>query len=587
VVDWLRRNPGLTLLGVALVVATALYAPTLGRGLVNYDDPWLVENNFVVRDLSWSSINTILFDLDSPKRWALAPEYLPVRDLSIMLDYAIWGDHYGGFHVTNLVIYLSSIALVFAMLDGFGIDRRIAGLAVLVWAVHPSHAESVAWITERKGLLGVMFASACGLGYARFRAGRSARWLVMAVVCAVLGVWSKAPAAFAIASLAGLELVLPELRQSWRRSLVGLGAIGIVALAAFVPVVVMATSSSVVGGASHGGRIVSVLGAHGFYVELAAMAMPNALSYPISTSGPSIVDLVVGAVGLAAIIAAVAIPKVPREVRAGGVLWLFGWLPASHLILPLQMIFVADRYALLPTIGLALAVAAGICRIPRIRGQVALAVALVAAASLRTLDAQGNWASPRALWTRAVESNPDDPEAWSFYAEALASEGDANEALAVTREGLQHVDTPRLRLREALLVMQLGHRDEAIPLFRRAATAGDPRAMADLALLEVDDPAKLADALDWARRAVRAAPTSAHAHRTHGKVALASDHPDEAYEAFLRAYALEPTNLQNRFNLGLVLIKLGRRTEAEPHLQACLADPALASRAAELLHGGS
>ena len=584
-VDWLRRNPGLALLGLALAVAIALYAPTLGRGLVNYDDPWIVQNNFVVRDLSWSSIHTILFDLDSPKRWALAPEYLPVRDLSIMLDYAIWGDNFAGFHVTNLAIYLSSIVLVFAMLDGFGIDRRIAGLAALVWAIHPSHAESVAWITERKGLLGVMFASACGLGYARFRAGRSVRWLVLAVVCAVLGVWSKAPAAFAIASLAGLELVLPARRQSWRRSLVGLGVIGIVGLVAFVPVVVMATSSAVIGASSHGGRIVSVLGAHGFYLELAAMAMPNALSYPISTAGPSVIDIVIGAVGLAVILAAAAFPKVPREVRAGCVLWLFGWLPASHLILPLQMIFVADRYALLPTIGLALVVAAGVDRIPRVRARAALAAALVVAASLRTLDAQSNWASTRALWTRAVESNPDDAEAWSFYAEALASDGQPTEALAATRQGLTHIDSPRLRLREAILVMQLGDRAAAIPLFRRAAVAGDPRAMADLALLEADDPTTLADALDWARRGARVALTSAHAQRTHGKVALATGNNDEALDAFTRAYALEPTNLQNRFNLGLVLVQLGRRPEAIPHLQACLADPALATRAGQLLRG--
>ncbi|HEV7554693.1 MAG TPA: tetratricopeptide repeat protein, partial [Kofleriaceae bacterium] len=195
------------------------------------------------------------------------------------------------------------------------------------------------------------------------------------------------------------------------------------------------------------------------------------------------------------------------------------------------------------------------------------------------------WANPRALWTRAVESNPDDADAWSFYAEALASDGEPAEALAVTRQGLTHVDTPRLRLREAILVMQLGDRAGAIPLFRRAATGGDPRAMADLALLEADDPATLADALEWARRGALVAVTSAHAHRTHGKLALATGNRGEALDAFTRAYALEPASLQNRFNLGLVLTQLGRRAEAAPHLQACLGDPALADRAAELLRG--
>src|SRR5215475_3242177 len=159
-----RRHPGILLLGLALVAAAAIYAPTLGRGLVSYDDPWLYRDNFVVAHPSTHALRAVFFELDphSPVRYALGAEYLPVRDLSVMLDVALWGEAYGGFHLTNLVIYLAAIALVFAMLDGFGVDRKIAGLAVLIWAIHPSHAESVAWLAERKGLLGALFAAAAG-----------------------------------------------------------------------------------------------------------------------------------------------------------------------------------------------------------------------------------------------------------------------------------------------------------------------------------------------------------------------------------------------------------------------------------------
>ena len=214
----LQRDPGLALLLFALVAAAALYAPTIGRDLVNYDDPWLVRDNWIVTDPSWASLHKIWFELDSETRFTLGAEYLPVRDVSIMLDHVVWGHWYGGFHLTNLVLYLLAIALWFAALDGFGIDRRVLGLMAIVWALHPSHAESVAWIAERKGVLGAMLAGMAALAYARFRAGRSARWLVVAVVATVAAVWSKAPAAFAIAALGGLELVLPAKRVSWRRS---------------------------------------------------------------------------------------------------------------------------------------------------------------------------------------------------------------------------------------------------------------------------------------------------------------------------------------------------------------------------------
>jgi hypothetical protein len=543
-----------------------------------------------VQHPSWSSLHTIFFDLDSPRRFTLAPEYLPVRDLSIMLDYAIWGTTYQGFHVTNLLLYLASIALFYTLLVEFGVDKTIAGIAALVFAVHPSHAESVAWITERKGLLGIAFALACGTAYARFRSGAGVRWLALAMVTAICAVWSKAPAAFAVGALAGLELVLPARRVSWRRSLAGLAAVGTVAALAFVPVVMLATSSSVVGSSGHAGRLEMVLGVHGFYLRLATMTVANALSYPIATHGPSGIDIALGVIGLVAIIATAALRRVPAELRAGAMLWLFGWLPASHLVLPLQMIVVADRYALIPTLGIALAVAVGCARISHVRLRAAVVAVIALAGALRTLDAQSNWASTEALWTRTVASNPDDGDAWSFYAEALDEAGDPALAATVVDEGLAHVDSRRLLLRKALLLVNSGHRAEAMPLFLRAAQAGEPKAMANLALLELADaekpgasPSLLADALDWARRGAAAAPTSAHAHRTHGKVALAAQHPDEALAAFTSAYELEPQNLGNRFNLALALLALHRPGEAIPHLEACAADPELAARASAAL----
>ncbi|MGN6109819.1 MAG: hypothetical protein ACTHU0_32225, partial [Kofleriaceae bacterium] len=270
-----RRDPGLQLVLVALALVVALYAPTLDRGLTNYDDPWLYTHNFVVQHASLDSLRTIFFDVDihSPGRWALAPEYLPVRDLSVMLDYAVWGDWYGGFHLTSLVLYLVAIPLWFATLVGFGVDRRIAGVAILLWALHPSHAESVVWLSERKGLLGAMWAGAAGLGYTRFRAGRPAGWLVFAAIATVAAVWSKGPAAFYIAALGGLELVLPTTRRSWRRSLTGLGVLAVAGGLAFVPVLIMASQAVVVGGDSAvpGSRAATVLGVHGFYLQVAAM----------------------------------------------------------------------------------------------------------------------------------------------------------------------------------------------------------------------------------------------------------------------------------------------------------------------------
>ncbi|HEX4452577.1 MAG TPA: hypothetical protein VH143_16985 [Kofleriaceae bacterium] len=577
----IRRDP---LLVIAMIAVAALYAPTLGRGIVNYDDTWLLRDNWILQAPSWSSLHTILFDLSSPLRFTLTPEYLPVRDLSVMADFALWGHWWGGFHLTSLVVYELSIALWFAALVAFGVDRRIAGLAVLLWALHPSHAESVAWLSERKGLLGMMFAGACAFGYARYRTGRSARFLALAIACGVLAVWSKATAAFAVAALVGLELALPALRVSWRRSATGLAAIACATGAAYVPVLILAVRWSVVGttaAALPASRAAMVVGVHGFYLRLAAMQLPNAVAYPISIDGPGAVDLVLGAIGLVALAVALGWKRTPPVVRAGAALWLFGWLPVSHLILPLQMIFVADRYLLIPTLGLAVVLAAAISAISNPRVRYALVGAIAIAAALRTLDAQTSWARPTALWERAVASSPADGDAWAMYLEALDESGRhdlAREAIAI---GLSRSHAPRLVMHEALIFDEDGNRSEAIATMRRAADAGEPRAMANLAKWLLDD-GRVDEALRYARRASEVLPSYANGQRMHGKVALAANELDEALAAFENAYELERSPM-NQFNLGLVLSALHRDGEARGYLEPLLLDPALAPRVRALL----
>lgn len=572
----LREDPGLVLAIVAVVAAIALYAPTLARALVNYDDPWLVRDNWIVRD---ASLSAIWFDLSADTRFVLGAEYLPVRDMSVVLDHALWGTWYGGHHLTNVVVYASAIVLWFAAICAFGVDRRIAGVMMLLWALHPSHAESVAWLSERKGLLGVMFAGAAALGFARYRAGARAGWLAMAALAAVCAVWSKAPSAFAVAALGALELVLPARRMSWRRSAVALAIVGVVTAVAFVPVLVVATQRAVVGTTDHApaGWLAMALGVHGFYVQLGALAVQNAPSYPIASVGPTALDIAIGSVALALAIACLR-GRVPAELRAGAVLWLFGWFPASRLVLPLRNVLVADRYLLLPTLGLALVLATAIAKVPTRRARIALVTVLALACGLRALDAQGTWEDSETLWQRATESNPHDGDAWSLYAEAVHEQRRPDVAFAVLRDALAATDSPRVKLRVALLVLDYGQRSVALRHMREAAEAGEYRAMANLALLLHQDGAH-DEALAWARRAVAAAPQYANGQRVLGKVALALGHTPEALAAFERAYALERTNLANRFNLAIALRAAGRVAEARVHFEACLADPKLGPQA--------
>lgn len=582
VLERARRDPGGALLVIALVAVAVLYSPTLGRGLVNYDDPWLIRDNWLTGHVSWTSLHAICCDLGRSTRFVLGAEYLPVRDLSIVADTAVWGTWYGGFHLTSLVVYEAAIVAWFLALCAFGLDRRVVGVAILLWALHPSHAESVAWLAERKGVLAALFSGLAALGYARWRGGAHVRWLVGAAACAVLAVWSKAPSVFALASLAGLDLVVSG-RASRRRSLVGLGVIAGAAVLAFVPVLVVARSLGVVDGTplgpSPGPGL--ALGLHGFYMRLGFAAVRNAPSYPIATAGPSTLDMILGAITLLAAIA-LLVPRVRAELRAGAVIWLVGFIPLSRLVLPVRGVVLADRYLLVPSLGLALVVGSLAVMLEDRRLRAALVFVLAFALAMRTLDAQANWRDPVTLWHRAVTVNPRDGDAWSMYAEALDDIGESQQAIEAVLRGLHRTSSPRLVMREALIVLEHGERGHGEKLMRAAAQGGEPRAMANLAVLELAD-GQIADALVWARKGAAASPLYANGQRIHGKVALAAHEPAEALAAFQQALVLEPDSAANRFNLALALIDLGRRSEARPYLEASLKDPGLAPRARALL----
>ncbi|MEO6772127.1 MAG: hypothetical protein ABI467_03785 [Kofleriaceae bacterium] len=586
---FLRRDPGLALLVLALVLAGVLYAPTLGRGLVNYDDPWLYTDNAIVRHPSLANLHTVFTDLELPNRFTLGAEYLPVRDLSVMADVTVWGEHYGGFHATNVAIYLAAIVLWFLALVGFGVPREVAGLALLLWAVHPVHVESVAWLAERKGVLGMMWSGACVLGYARFRANGRARWLVLAVVAGVAAVWSKAIAAFAVAALAALELVVRHRGPAvpWPRRLRGLATVAVLAGLAFVPVVVVATRLGVVSAAAPGtawSRPVAVLGAHGFYLRLVAGLVANAVSYPIASRGPTALDIALGALGFVAI-ALVFLPRWSSRpwalpLRIAAVLWLFGWLPVGHLVLPIQQVFVADRYLLWASLGAMLALAVGLTNLfgylarPWLRGLVIAVV--VVTFGVRALAAQATWASNVELWQRAVASNPADPNAWAMAIEALDAEGRTAEAARLAGEALAHARTPRLVMHAGLAALADGRPGDGLALITEAAAGGEPRAMANLANL-LATSGRLRPALLWARLATVVAPGYANGQRILGKVArLIDQHSSESRRAFERAYQLEPDSAVDRYNLGIALADAGERVRARALLESCLGDHAVA-----------
>lgn len=454
----------------ALVVA--VYLPTLAFGFIGYDDHWLWSDDSPLRALDGETLKHIWLELDARSRHDIGTEYLPVRDMLVALDMTFWRTSEHGPHITQLGLYALTVVGLGNLLVRFHMRRDLAWLATLLWALHPLHVESVAWLSERKGILAGLFVVATGHAWVRYRASLRARWLVVAAACAVAGTWSKAPAMFAPAIFAIWDvLLIPEPRRRLRTIVV----VNAAAILAAIPVIIVALGGGIVDGEFSpppDGRITACVGALGHYALGILGVRAPAIAYPIQTSGAAGFELALGAAVIAATLALAAWRGEGRRWRLATLAWAaLAYLPISHLVTRVH-IAVADRYVYLlllaPCIGAAwLAL--------RLRGIVrTLAIAgLALALALATLRAQKPWSSSESLYERALRSSPGDSGAALSLAELLYTRNDAPAALAVVERSLRSSPSdPYLIGRRAELLEHLGRVPEALEAARRAAESG-------------------------------------------------------------------------------------------------------------------
>src|SRR6266481_259602 len=151
------------LIGVALVLAVlAVYLPVTWLDFINYDDPGYVLENVAIQDgVTWPAV-----------RWAFthshSANWHPVTWISHMLDCQLYDLKPAGHHLTSLLFHTANTLLLFGLLSSLtGTLWRSACVAAL-FALHPLHVESVAWISERKDVLSTFFGLLCLWAYGEY-----------------------------------------------------------------------------------------------------------------------------------------------------------------------------------------------------------------------------------------------------------------------------------------------------------------------------------------------------------------------------------------------------------------------------------
>ena len=143
-------SPGFVCALLALVTL-AVYLPTAWNDFVNYDDSdYVTENAHVKGGLKWETVVWAF-------RTVQASNWHPLTWLSHSLDCQVFGMPAGAMHLVSAGVHVVNTLLLFLVLRGLTGALWRSGLVAALFALHPLHVESVAWVSERKDVLSMLF----------------------------------------------------------------------------------------------------------------------------------------------------------------------------------------------------------------------------------------------------------------------------------------------------------------------------------------------------------------------------------------------------------------------------------------------
>jgi tetratricopeptide (TPR) repeat protein len=598
-----------------VLITVGLYWPVLRHGFINLDDPdYVTGNPRVQAGLAFESIRWAFFSFHS-SNWH------PLTWLSHMLDCQLYGLKPAGHHLTNVLFHVANVLLLFLWLrDMTGALWRSAVVAAL-FAVHPLHVESVAWVAERKDVLSTFFGLLSLWAYTRYakssvqcsvfsvqssapgvqnpesrHTGRHSlftihhsRWYFLSLLLFTLGLLSKPM----LVTLPFLLLLLdywplrrfsfPTLHHSTtpplRLLLEKLPFFALSAASCAVTFLVQKQSGAVVSLANNPieSRLAGATAAYGNYLAKTFWPSKLAVLYPWSQWDWTAWQVLVAFACLLAISGKVVFLAKQKPALLVGWLWFLGTLvPVIGLVQVGKQAW-ADRYTYVPHIGLFLMLVWGLAEVvARLRwGRlIAFAGASIVLAGFGFVASRqlSYWHDTKTLFQHTLAVTSGNYVAHSVLANCLIEENKLPEAIEQCRIALQlwpayqeaHNTLGGIYARQ-------GKYDEAIASYRKAIESDPTYGDAYYGIAEVLlKQKKYAEAEAQSREALRLVPLSlpamfslASAMHNQGKL-------EEAAGYYRQILAMNPKLFAPQRFLANVLLAQGKTDEAIVHLQAAL-----------------
>jgi tetratricopeptide (TPR) repeat protein len=538
-----------------MAVTGLLYLPTLNHGFVDLDDPfYIILNSRVRAGLSWEGVQWA-FTTMSESNWH------PLTWLSHMIDCQVFGLWAGGHHAVSLLLHAANTGMLYLVLRRLtGVIGRSAMVAAL-FGLHPLHAESVAWVAERKDVLSTFFWMLTILAYHAYVL-RPSRWRYGAVAgLLALGLMAKPM----LVTMPCVLLVLDwwplgryegmakggvSRRRFGELVLEKIPLFALVVISCVLTYIAQNQMGSVISRERLpiDSRLANAAVAYAAY--LWKMVWPAGLAVYYPHPGRTPMAEVIGAVVVLSVISLVAVRLRKWSYLPVGWLWYLGTLVPVIGLVQVGSQAMADRYTYVPLIGIFVALVWGVAdaaesAMARL-GQpawkrVALtvpSVAILAACGAMTIRQERYWQDTGTLFRHAIEVTRDNYFAHNVLGTSLVSQGRV-------AEGIEH-------FQETLRIMP-DHSEARNNLGSALFSQG-----------------RYAEAGEQYRAALQIYPGYVDAHYNLGLALVRLGRDDEAAEQYLETLRLKPDHAEAHNNLGGGLFRHGMVTEAMAHFREAL-----------------
>jgi protein O-mannosyl-transferase len=559
------RCHGITIVIYLLLagISLAVFGQTIRHDFVNFDDDLYVYNTPAIQ--AGLTIKGVALAFISPH----AGNWHPLTTISHMLDCQLYGLSAGGHHATNIILHTVAVLLLFGLLREMTGAVWKSAIVAALFAVHPLHVESVAWVSERKDVLSAVFFFLTLGAYIRYvRAASVMRYLAVVVLFAA-GLMSKpmlvtVPIVLLFIDYWPLRRFEPALAISGRDNQgqiirrLFLEKIPLLILSVGASVITFILQKKAVGAIPPLPFLWRVQNAFVRYVIYAWKTLwPTHLAvfYPHPNDTLVIWEVIFAIASLLAITVVAIVVRSRRPYLLTGWFWYLVMLvPVIGLVQVGEQGY-ADRYTYLPSIGLFVVVvwfAGDVAIVRRSRSRlaatIAVAVLIILALAWAAFTQTSYWRNSETLWTHALAVTSDNDVAHNNLGYLCVDRDELDKAIS-------HF--------EAALRIRSGKRDAHYAvgsafMQMNLANALARKGQSDEAMVHYDE-------------AIRLQPYYGDAYYNRGSVLFGKGLIDEAIADWERALQIQPNDANAHTGLGNALLRKGSLKEAIAHYEQALA----------------